>query len=111
MNLSTSARMVAVISVAATLGGCILSGSPRGGAPLVSVMFITHEPPAARVEVVSVRPYDDAVWIGGHWSARGNDYAWTKGRWERPSAGMTVWESGRWEHEDRGWHYTEGHWR
>ena len=110
MFISTKVRMVAVLSLAATLGGCMFPGT-RSGAPLVSVMFITREPPADRVEVISVRPSEESVWIGGHWSARGNNYAWTPGHWQRPDAGMKDWENGKWVHEQRGWYYTEGHWR
>lgn len=76
MFISTKVRMVAVLSLVATMGGCVFTGS-HSGAPLVSVMFITREPPVERVEVVSVRPSEESVWIGGHWSPRGNNYAWT----------------------------------
>jgi hypothetical protein len=103
--------MVAVLSLAAALGGCLLGGSHRTGASMVSVNFMTHEPPAERVEVVSKRPYTEAVWVGGHWAAHGDDYAWTPGRWMRPDSGKTDWESGKWEHGDRGWYYTDGQWK
>jgi hypothetical protein len=110
MMLSSHVRLVAVLSLVATVGGCMFPGG-RAGAPLVSVMFITREPPAERVEVVSARPNEESVWIGGHWTGRGNSYAWTSGRWQRPEAGKKEWEAGKWEHEPRGWYYTEGHWR
>jgi hypothetical protein len=103
--------MIAVLSLTATLGGCALSaGGPRGTST-ISVMFITREPPAERVEVIAARPSEEHVWIGGHWGSRGNEYVWVSGRWERPESGKKEWVQGKWEHEDRGWHYTEGHWR
>lgn len=109
MRIPASVRMVSVLFFVATIGGCMLPGG--SGAPLVSVMFITREPPVERVEVVSARPDEESVWIGGHWAGRGNSYAWTPGRWRRPEQGKREWENGRWEHEPRGWYYTEGHWR
>lgn len=110
MTFSNHVRTIAAFSLVASMGGCMLPAS-RGGAPLLSVMFITSEPPPERVEVVSRRPNEESVWIGGHWSARGNGYTWTRGRWQRPQAGMKEWERGKWVHEPRGWYYMEGHWR
>ena len=107
MKFTASARMGAVLSVVAAMGGCMLPG----GGGLVSVMFITREPPPERVEVITVRPSEESVWIGGHWTGRGNNYAWVSGRWQRPESGKKEWENGKWEHEQRGWYYTEGHWR
>jgi YXWGXW repeat-containing protein len=110
MFISTKVRMIAVLSLVATMSACMFTGT-RSGAPLVSVMFITREPPVERVEVVSVRPSEESVWIGGHWYGRGNSYVWTPGRWQRPDAGTKEWENGKWVHEQRGWYYSEGHWR
>jgi hypothetical protein len=108
MKLATGVRMVAAMTFAVSAGGCMISG--RGG-PIVSIGFVSREPPAERVEVVSERPYTEAVWIGGHWSESHGDYVWISGRWERPEAGKHEWVQGKWEHEERGWHWSEGHWR
>ncbi len=110
MSLSTKVRIAAVLSLVAAMGGCVFTGNRSSGG-LVSVMFITREPPAERAEVVSVRPSEESVWIGGHWSGRGNSYVWVAGRWQRPDAGTKEWENGKWVHEPRGWYYSEGHWR
>ena len=112
MNASSGRRSIAALLLAGSLSGCLFAG-PRGGAsaPLVSITFINREPPPERVEVISTRPYAEAVWIGGRWTARGDNYAWTPGHWARPEAGKSEWEKGKWEHGDRGWYYTEGHWR
>jgi hypothetical protein len=109
MRLATGVRMLAAMTLAVSVGGCMLTG--RGGTPLLSVSFISREPPPERVEVVSERPYTEAVWIGGHWAESRGDYVWVSGRWERPESGRHEWVQGKWEHEDRGWHWTEGHWR
>ncbi len=108
MKLATGVRVFAAMTLAVTASGCMISG--RGG-PIVSVGFLVREPPPERVEIVSERPYTEAVWIGGHWAANGGEYAWQAGRWERPESGKHEWVSGHWEHEERGWHYSEGHWR
>jgi hypothetical protein len=99
-----------VFSLVAMTNACMFT-TGRGPSPIMSVMFITRDPPPDRVEKVSVRPSDDAVWIGGHWSGRGNSYVWTPGRWQRPEAGAKEWESGKWVREQRGWYYVEGHWQ
>jgi hypothetical protein len=114
MLIATKVRMVAVLSLVATMGGCVFTGnrsSSSSSSGPVSVMFVTREPPVERVEVVSARPNEESVWIGGHWTARGNSYVWTPGRWQHPEPGTTTWESGKWVREQRGWYYTEGRWR
>jgi hypothetical protein len=109
MKFTTSTRLVAAMTLVGVMSAC--AGGARVGGTGLSVSFISREPPPERVEVVAARPYEDAVWIGGHWSPRGNDYAWVSGRWERPASGRHEWVAGRWEHEDRGWHYIDGYWR
>jgi hypothetical protein len=104
-------RSTTGLAFAASLGGCLFGGSPHAGAQTVSVTFLTREPPSERVEVPSVRPYAEAVWINGRWTARGDNYAWMPGHWARPEAGKTEWVAGKWEHGDHGWYYTEGQWK
>jgi hypothetical protein len=103
--------VIAMLSLSAALGGCLYPSHGAVAGPTFSVMFITHEPPPVRVDIVTTRRSDDEVWISGHWSANKNDYTWTKGRWTLPENGKKEWQDGKWEHEDRGWHYTEGSWR
>jgi hypothetical protein len=108
MGVSRSARTIAVVTLAVTLGACSAS---VGGRPVLSVGFIVREPPPVRVEVVTDRPSEEHIWIKGHWASNGNDYAWVPGRWVKLEGGHKEWVEGRWEHEDRGWHYIDGHWR
>lgn len=110
MNTSMRARRIAALALLVSMGGCLMQGGGRSGAGLVSVTFIAREPPPDRVEVVGPRPSAEHVWVGGHWSARANDYVWTRGRWAVPASGKTEWQSGKWEHEEHGWHYTDGYW-
>jgi hypothetical protein len=36
-----------------------------------------------RVEVVTVRPSPEHVWIRGRWDRRGDAWVWIEGHWER----------------------------
>ncbi|HVA58110.1 MAG: hypothetical protein WBQ26_14420 [Gemmatimonadaceae bacterium] len=60
--------------------------------------------------MIPQRPDNQDVWVGGHWAANGNDYAWHDGSWQRPERGKRDWTKGQWEHGDRGWYYVDGHW-
>ena len=110
MGVSKSARAIAVVTLAVTMSACAASVGGRSGT-LISVGFITREPPPARVEVVTERPQGEHVWVAGHWRREGNDYAWETGHWVRLEGGHKEWVEGRWEHESRGWFYIDGHWR
>jgi len=78
--------------------------------PPVGVVYIERRPPPNRVEIVTVAPARDYVWIRGHWRWTGGDYDWAPGRWERIQDGRR-WEEGRWRHGKGGWYWVEGHWR
>ncbi len=39
--------------------------------------------PADRVEVVTVSPGPEYVWIRGRWEMRGDDWEWIGGHWTR----------------------------
>ena len=65
-------------------------------------------PPAERVEVIPTRPYDDGVWIKGHWAWRGNHWDWIPGHWAHPGFRGAVWVPGH--YGPRG-AWIEGHWR
>ena len=79
--------------------------------PRAGVVYVTRQPPVARVEVIGVRPGPAHVWIGGHWLWRESDFVWIGGRWEEPRAGFREWAPHRWEHDRNGWYFVEGHWR
>ena len=109
MNTSSTARIIAALSLVAAIGACTPSGMGQGS--LLSVVFESRRPPADRVEYVPARPERQDVWVGGHWAPNGNNYAWQQGSWQRPQQGKKEWVKGDWKHESRGWHYTDGHWR
>jgi len=93
-----------------TLGACATGVGAGGGRQVVDVPFMVAEPPRERVEVVSVSPSAEHVWIKGHYVREGNEYTWREGRWERPAVGFHVWVASHWDHERRGWFFVEGHW-
>jgi hypothetical protein len=45
----------------------------------------TMPPPPNRVEIVTVKPYPDAVWVAGHWkwSRWYHEWVWVPGHWRR----------------------------
>src|SRR5450631_2877013 len=80
-------KFAVLLSLSASLGGCLYPTHGSVAGPAFSVMYITHEPPQSPVEIVITRRNVDEVWVSGHWSANKNDYVWTKGRWALPDAG------------------------
>ena len=42
---------------------------------------VDDPPPAPLVEVVPVRPYLGAVWVGGYWGHEGRHWGWHRGYW------------------------------
>ncbi|HEY2070559.1 MAG TPA: hypothetical protein VGG48_13460 [Rhizomicrobium sp.] len=63
-------------------------------------------PPAERMEVVPGRPWDDGVWIKGHWAWRGQ-WVWIDGHWAHPGFHGAHWVPGHYGPHG-GW--IEGHW-
>jgi len=96
----------AIAAVALTL---LAACAPRHPARY-QVVYVTREPPPARVEVVTTRPGVEFVWVPGYWSWERNDYAWAPGRWERAPHARAVWVAGRWRRDRRGWYFSPGHW-
>ncbi len=103
--MRTTTTMRAAVALAGLfLGAC--ASNPRLG-----VAYAHRGPPVERVEVISVSPGRDQVWIKGHWAWRGGDYDWISGHWSAPERGYREWIPGRWEHDRHGWFYVEGRWR
>lgn len=50
--------------------------------PVVEHEVIVEEaPPPDRVEVITVRPYRDAVWVRGHYIRERHRWVWVPGHW------------------------------
>src|SRR5258705_11810854 len=97
-------------SIAITLVAAGLATTACGGPGYVGV-YARTAPPPIRVESRGPAPGSGYVWINGYWGYRGNDYAWTAGRWERPPRGRRRWEEGRWEHRGDRYVWRDGRWR
>lgn len=85
--------------------------------------YVSIPPPPARSEVRPAKPYDNAVWISGHWEWSGNEYVWKSGQWIKPAggskkgsgnwnkpAGAKKWVSGHWKKTSKGYVWVDGHW-
>src|SRR5258708_39915275 len=51
--------------------------------PGEEVVVVHDAPPPERVEVITVAPSPEHVWIRGYWAWRGG-WVWMPGHWERP---------------------------
>ena len=50
--------------------------------PVVEREIVVEEaPPPTRVEVITVRPHRNAVWVGGHYVRSGHQRVWVSGHW------------------------------
>lgn len=101
-------RLVAGLIAASAVGGCV---HHYHTATAAGVVYVTREPPAERVEVISTSPGTSYVWVRGHWAWTGSDYDWVPGRWLVPTSGFTAWVPGHWQHDSHGWFWVDGHWR
>ncbi len=98
--------VVAALSLAMTLGACVMVPDQRhyaGGVVLVA-------PPAPREEVIGAPPVPGYVWLNGYWSWVGNRHEWKEGHWEAPRAGK-VWVPHQWVRQGDGWRMNPGHWQ
>ena len=91
------------VAVGVFLGGCASSYEAQPVA-------VQDAPPPPRVEVVTVGPGPDYVWVEGYWVWHGG-WVWQPGAWVARPHHHAVWVQGRWDHTRRGWYYQRGHWR
>jgi hypothetical protein len=58
---------------------------PRGEHPITGAtpVAVDTPPPPARAETVPAKPKPDCLWVEGHWSRKGSNWAWSPGRWVR----------------------------
>ena len=107
MKLTPSFRMCfpgAAAFAAILLSSCVVAPPP--GAAYVRV-----RPPVAIVEVRSVAPRPDHVWIPGYHAWRGSVYVWVPGHWDARPHARARWVNGRWRHHRDGWYWVEGRWK
>ena len=74
------------------LSGCVVAPAPREhvverdvvdpyGRVVERDRYVVDDSPAPLVEVVPVRPYVGAVWVGGYWARDGRHWGWRRGHW------------------------------
>lgn len=95
---------------AALLCGCLLCAAPACAAPR-GRLYLRVAPPAPLVQVRTVAPGPNVVWVGGHQRWSGARYDWVPGRWVVPPRPRAAWVSGRWVQSRRGWYWVDGRWR
>ena len=78
--------------------------------PQPNAVVVEGPPPPAPVEVVTVSPGPDYVWIGGEWVWNGG-WVWVAGHWALPPYPHTVWIRGYWGRGPHGYYRVRGHWR
>ena len=88
----------------------LLMGLFSGNACATRTVYVRQAPPPVRVEVMTVKPFPNAVWVPGHWAWRSGQYVWVRGHWTRPRPGYR-WVAGHWAKKRRGWVWIPGHWK
>jgi hypothetical protein len=77
-----------------------------------SVQSIPPAPVSEPQENPPPQPYQNAVWIRGHYSYTGNGYQWESGRWEVPPPGARTYVQPAWQPgANGGYVYVRGHWQ
>ena len=76
----------------------------------VHIRIASDAPPKARYETRTARPDRDSVWIKGYWDRQGDQWAWSAGRWDRPSERNARWVNARYQREGSAWRYEPAHW-
>ena len=64
----------------------VVDDQPRG-----NVVVVHRAAPAPLVERVPGRPGPDFIWVPGYWAARGDDWYWVGGHYERPPRAGAIW--------------------
>ncbi len=57
---------------------------PSGPHEADTPVIVPYPPPPARVQMLSPRPNDAAVWVDGCWSWTRERFVWLPGGWQRP---------------------------
>jgi hypothetical protein len=103
----------------APLAGLIASGCdvyvrPPAAQVAVSVpgeVVVDTAPPPVPVEVMTVSPGPDFVWIGGAWFWAGGRWQWERGHWDHPPRPGAVWVAHHYEFRNGRHVFVRGGWR
>ena len=105
MKTRSSLLAGAAFAALSFLAGCGAPPPPHGA------LYVRVGPPRPPVEIVTVRPSVEHVWIAGHYVWTGADYRWEPGHWELRPHRRAKWVTGHWYHGRGGWYWVEGRWR
>jgi hypothetical protein len=72
------------------------------------IRIATDAPPRVRIERRIPRPHRESVWIKGYWDRQDDQWAWSSGRWEQPTAPRARWISARYSREGCSWYNRKG---
>lgn len=99
-------------AVLATLSSAPVTAQIRVGVdlPSIHIRIAPDAPPPPQVEVRMHRPGRNHRWIAGYWDRQDDRWAWTPGRWERPSRRGSSWIAARYQREGGAYRYEPGHW-
>jgi len=76
----------------------------------IRIRIAPEPPPPPRVEVRMHRPSRGHIWIQGYWDRQDDRWAWSPGRWERPSQRGSMWIRPQYRRESGAYRYEPGHW-
>ncbi len=109
MNIRVLISGLAFAGIAACATGCrvrVVEGPPPAYSE--TTYEASAEPPPPQVEVITVRPSPEHVWVHGHWVWYGGRWHWRAGYWRRERVGC-VWVAGHWERGPYNWRWVPGH--
>ncbi|MCA9294080.1 MAG: YXWGXW repeat-containing protein [Phycisphaerales bacterium] len=72
--------------------------------------FIPIPTEPGELDIITVEPSEEHVWIPGYWERGDGKWDWVKGRWEKPPHKSAIWHKGHWKWEDGKWQWHKGHW-
>jgi hypothetical protein len=72
--------------------------------------WVDQAPPTPRIEPIPPAPFDDGVWLPGHWDWTGAAWFWVPGHWmHRPRPGLR-WYPGGWVRRGKRYVRVPGRW-
>jgi len=93
-----------VLSLVFGMSACTVSVKPIPGAVVVS-----EAPPRTVVEVQTVAPGSNYIWIDGYWSWSGSRWYWSAGHWETQRLGY-YWVAPHYTYSRGRHYYAPGGW-
>jgi len=90
------------VGVAVATPGVVVEAPPQE-------VVVATRPPPEQVEVITVAPSTNHLWIKGHWHWNGGAWVWNPGHWEVRRVGLQ-WYPAHYADRGGGIVYVPGHW-